>query len=172
MLKAILFKDPERFDFNDENNYIDIITNNSIILCEDTRIKYFLTRQIEDICDGKYQNTEVCDYDVGDCEEEPKITNMMEYLPTTIFTLDNEQKITLTVEAPFILTATSIDDIWFAQRTKEDKISIYPFRVFIGHKEVWDEGVEKVYKSFIHGRYGCYEYGAYGKSFSWEHNED
>lgn len=171
MFKGILFNDPEKFDFNNENNYMDIITNNCIVLCDDIKIKHFLASQIEDICDGKHQGEEGYTYDIGDCEEDPKITSMIGYLPTSIFTIDNEQKITVTVEAPFILTATSIEDIWFASRSNDNKISIYPFRIFIGHKEIWDEGVEKVYKSFIHGRYSCYEYGKYGSPFIWDEVE-
>ena len=171
MLKGILFNDPEKFDFYDDNNLMDVITNNCIILCEDTRVKNFLASQIEDICDGKHQSEEGYSYDVGDQEEDPKITNRMMYLPTSIFTIDNEQKITLTVEAPFILTAISIEDIWFAARSIENKISIYPLRVFKGHKETWDAGIEKVYKDFISGRYGYYKYGNYGDPFSWDEVE-
>jgi hypothetical protein len=160
MLKAIIFNDPEKFDFNNDNNNMDIISNNCIILCEDTKIKYFLARQIEDICDGKHRHEEGYLYSVGDDENapDPQITNRIEYLPTALFTIDNEQRIALTVEASFILTATSIEDIWFAERTADNKISIYPFRVFKGHKETWDKGIEKVYRDVINGRYMNYKY--------------
>ena len=168
MLKSIIFKDPEKFDYSNENNYMDIITNNCIILCEDPTLKYFLANQIEDICLGCHMHEEGHDYDVGDCDEEPKITDRIIYLPTSIFTIDNEQKIILTVEAPFILMATSAEDIWFAQRSVENKVSIYPFRVFKNHKATWRNGIENVYKDVISGRYGDYAYGKRGKPFDWE----
>ena len=171
MLRGILFNDPEKFDHNDDNNLMDVITNNCIILCEDTKLKYFLANQIEDICLGKHTHEEGYEYYVGDDEEEPKITGRMTYLPTSIFTIDNEQKIIVTVEAPFILTAKSIEDIWFAARSAENKVSIYPFKVFNGHKETWDKGVEKVYLNVINGRYGYCAYGIRGESFSWEEKD-
>lgn len=169
MIHGILFNDPEKFEFKDDNNLMDVITDNCIVLCEDTRVKNFLASQIEDICDGKHQGEDGYTYYVGDDEDtpEPKITNMMTYLPTTWLTIDNEQKIILTVEAPFILTATSAEDIWFAQRNNEGKIAIYPFRVFKGYKETWNEGIEKVYKNTINGRYCCCVY----KPFSWDEVE-
>ena len=166
MIKAILFNDPEKFDFNDDNNYIDIITNNCIILCESVSIKNFLARQIEDICDGKHRHEEGYTYSVGDDEDapDPQITNRIEYLPTALFTIDNEQRIVLTIEAPFILTATSIEDIWFAEKV-DDKISIFPFRCFKGHKETWDKGIEKVYRDVINGRYIYHRYGDINETF-------
>jgi hypothetical protein len=171
MLRGILFNDPEKFDYNDDNNLMDVITDNCIILCEDTKLKYFLANQIEDICLGNHTHEGGYEYCVGDDETEPEVTGRIAYLPTSIFTIDNEQKITITVEAPFILTAKSIEDIWFAARTNEDKISIYPFKIFKGHKEVWSQGVEKVYRNVINGRYGYYVYGERGKPFSWEEKD-
>ena len=171
MLKGILFNDPEHFDFNDDNNYIDVITNNCIILCEDSEIKRFLARQIEDICDGKHRHEEGYAYSTGDDDDapDPKITNKIEYLPTALFTIDNEQKIAITIEAPFVLTATSTEDIWFAARTNDNKVSIFPFKVFKGHKETWNKGVEAVYKNIIQGRYMYYTFGnVYGESIGGE----
>ena len=168
MLKGILFNDPEHFDFNDDNNYIDVITNNCIILCEDAEVKRFLAQQIEDICDGKHRHEEGHTYSTGDDIDnahDPQITNRISYLPTTWLTIDNEQKIVLTIEAPFILTAISPEDIWFAERTSYDKVTIFPFKIFKGYKEVWDEGIEKVYKNIINGRYMNYTFGnVYGES--------
>lgn len=154
MLRAILFNDPEKFDYTDQNNYIDNITDNCIILCEDSSIKSFLSQQIQDICDGKHL-TEGHDY-YADDDCQPKITNRFEYLPTAHLTINDTQKVYITIEAPFVLMTKQPEDIWFAIKTKDNKISIYPFRIFKGYKEDWERGVECVYKSVIAGRYGCY----------------
>lgn len=161
MLRGILFNNPEKFDYNNDNNNMDIITDNCIVLCEDTKLKNFLAQQIEDICHGKHEDENGYEYAVDDDEYEddeyrPEITDRISYLPTTILTIDREQRIVLTVEAPFIFTAKSLKDIWFAVWTTDGKASIYPFRVFKGHKETWDMGVTKVYRNVINGRYGAY----------------
>lgn len=158
MLNAILFNDPEKFDFNDDNNYMDTITNNCIVICEDTGIKNFLAKQIEDIFGGKHEHEDGYIY-YTDEHREVNITSRISYLPTTHFIINNEQKITFTIEAPFVLTATSVEDIWFACRTNDNKVSIYPLKVFKGHKEDWDIGVFEIYKNVISGRYGTYSFG-------------
>ena len=116
---------------------------------------------IVDVCDGKHietgylyyiEDTDYLNYKYG-----------INYLPTTELNIDENQKIIFTVEAPYILTAISPADIWFAQRTKENKIRIYPLRVFKGYKEIWEQGVYRVYIDTIVGRYGNYIYGNISK---------
>ena len=157
MLRGILFNDDKYFESINDDNLMDVLTENTIILCEDTEIKNFLYHAIIDICDGKHiesgydyyiEDTDYLNYKYG-----------INYLPTTELNIDTEQKITFTIEAPYILTATSPKDIWFAQRTKENKIRIYPLRVFKGYKERWEQGVYKIYIDTIAGRYGNYKYG-------------
>lgn len=161
MLRGILFNDDKYFESINDDNLMDVLTENTIILCEDTEIKNFLYHVIIDICDGKHiesgydyyiEDTDYLNYKYG-----------INYLPTTELNIDTEQKITFTVEAPYILTATSPKDIWFAQRTKENKIRIYPLRVFKGYKERWEQGVYKIYIDTIAGRYGNYKYGNISK---------
>ena len=161
MLRGILFNDDKYFESTNDNNLMDTLTQNTIILCEDTEIKKFLYNAIKDICYGKHEK-QGYDYYI----EKTDLLHFkygINYLPTVELNIDDEQKIILTVEAPYILTATSPKDIWFAQRTKENKISIYPFRVFKGYKETWEDGVYKVYTETISGRYGNYSYGNISK---------
>lgn len=153
MLDAILFNDPKKFKQESEYNYIDTITDNCIILCEDTGVKCFLAQQIEDICTGKHKES---GYDYW-ADSPLNITDRFEYLPTTIFEIDEEQKISITIEPPFVLTANSPADIWFAIRDMENKVAIYPFRLFKGFNEVWESGIQNVYKSVISGKFGCYD---------------
>ena len=157
MLRGIKFNKEHYFDFNDNNNLMDILTENTIILCEDDIIKNFLSNEIKDICDGKHKTENGHDYYI-EPEDNLNITYGINYLPTTELFIDDKQKIVLTIEAPYILTATSPKDIWFAQRTKYNKISIYPMRVFKGYKEKWDEGVYAVYRYIVSGKYGNYRY--------------
>lgn len=161
MLRGILFNDDKYFESINDNNLMDTLTQNTIILCEDTEIKKFLYHAIIDICDGKHIESGY-DYYIEDTDY-LNYKNGINYLPTTELNIDTEQKITFTVEAPYILTATSPKDIWFAQRTKENKIRIYPLRVFKGYKERWEQGVYKIYIDTIAGRYGNYSYGNISK---------
>lgn len=150
MLKAILF-DGDEFDYSNENNYIDKITNNCIILCEDTLVKRQMSKQIQDICDGKHKDRGHDYWATGDI----RLTNRYEYLPTAHLVVNNTQKIYITVEAPFILTSKSVDDIWFAAKTHDEKISIYPLRVFKGYQDDWKNGVDYIYRNYINGNYGA-----------------
>lgn len=154
MLKAIMFNNPDAFDFSDDNNNMDKITDNCIILCEGTSVKRYLSQQIQDICDGKHED-KGHDY-ATDEDARLQLTSRYEYLPTAHLVVDDSQKIYITVEAPFILTAKSPDDIWFAAKTHDKKISIYPLRVFEGYRDDWNKGVSCVYRNYINGRYGAY----------------
>lgn len=157
MLRGILFNNEACFDFSGDNNLMDTLTKNTIVLCEDNQIKNFLANAIIEICEGKHKKS---GYDYcAEPEDKLELQVGISYLPTTELFVDNEQKIVLTMEAPYILTAQSASDIWFAQRTKDAKISLYPMRIFQGYEEKWNEGVEAVYKYIIAGRYGDYTYG-------------
>lgn len=157
MITGIEFNDSEKFDHTDDNNLMDIITENCIILCEDVDIKRFLANEIINICTGKYVDNDDVVYDVEPFEE-PKLTKNVTYFPTSILEIDHTQRIVVTIEAPFILTATDKLDIWFAIRTNNNTVSIYPFKVFKGHQEDWNQGVYRVYFNTINGRYGSYGY--------------
>ena len=114
MLRGIKFNDDKYFESTDDNNLMDTLTQNTIILCEDTEIKKFLYNAIKDICYGKHEK-QGYDYYI----EKTDLLQFrygINYLPTVELNIDDEQKIILTVEAPYILTATSPKDIWFAQR--------------------------------------------------------
>ena len=156
MLRGILFNDDKYFESINNNNLMDVLTENTIILCEDTEIKNFLYHAFTDVCEGKHIETGY-EYYIED-NDHLNLKYGINYLPTTELNIDKEQKITLTVEAPYILTATSPADIWFAQRTSDNKISIYPMRIFKGYKEKWAEGVYAVYRYILEGRYGNYRY--------------
>lgn len=157
MLRGILFNDEKYFEFSNDDNLMDTLTENTIIICEDTNIKNFLYNAIKDVCEGKHKEEGYLYY-----IEDADALNFkygINYLPTTELYIDEEQKITFTVEAPYIFTAKTPDDIWFAQRTKDNKIRIYPLKVFIGYKDRWEQGVYKIYIDTIAGRYGNYKYG-------------
>jgi hypothetical protein len=86
---------------------------------------------------------------------------IMSYLPTTILEVDEEQKIILTVEAPFILQAKDVYDIHFVDRNDDNKICINALTDYVDFKEVWSKGIYKVYENVCNGVLGCYE--GYGK---------
>lgn len=157
MIEAIRFNG-EVFNHEDDYDYMDNITKNTIVICDSPHTKRKLYKEIESICEGKcidsghdyWVNNEDIIY--------PKITKrIVEYLPTIRFVVDDEQTITLTIEAPFVYTAKDIMDIWFAATDKKNKISVYPMLIFKGCHDIWDGGLDKVYNYVTQGRYGGYE---------------
>lgn len=157
MLRGIRFNNEHYFDFNNDNNLMDVLTENTIILCEDNQIKNFLLNEIVDICNGRHEENGH-DYYIEDLDK-LNIRYGINYLPTTELYIDDNQKIIITMEAPYIFTAIDPADIWFAQRTKDNKITIYPLKLFEGYKERWEQGAYKIYIDTILGRYGNYQYG-------------
>ena len=72
----------------------------------------------------------------------------------------NDQKIILCLEPAMIYRATSIEDIWFATSAGEGdtyKEAVYSLDAFIGSKAIYAEGLDKVYKFIVSGRFGCYD---------------
>ena len=72
--------------------------------------------------------------------------------------IDNDQHIVCTIEASSILSAKNVGDIWFAIRNNNNKISIYPLRVFKGYMDDWNRGIDYVYQNVVNGRYSPYYY--------------
>lgn len=157
MLEAIKFNG-DLFNHEDNNDLIDTMTKNMIIICDSPHTRRALFNAFEEICEGKCVETGH-DYSVDDEEKlYPKITNrIVIYLPTIRFEIDNEQLITITIEAPFVFTAKEIGDIWFAETDAENKILIYPMTCFKGCHDKWEEGLDAVYEYVTQGRYGGYD---------------
>ena len=157
MLRGIRFNNENCFDASDDNNLVDTLTTNTIILCEDVGVKEFLAKEIQDICAGRHKEGGH-DYYVEPSDELKCETGIF-YLPTFELIIDEEQKILLTIEAPLLLTAKTPDDIWFAARTRDNRVSLYPMKIFEGYENKWNEGIYAVYKYVISGRYGPFRYG-------------
>jgi hypothetical protein len=153
MVEGIVFTD-KRFDTNNENNQLDL-TENTIILCNNYNLMDSLADEIINTINGKAEyNDYWCeDDDVGKAKYE-----MCFGLQRTINV--GTQKIILCLEPAMIYRAKKIEDIWFCDCIGEGdsyKESIYPMSVFIGSHDVFNEGLDKVYKMIVFGRYGCYD---------------
>lgn len=154
MVRGILFKD-KRFDTKDDNNLMCPITDNTIILCANYRLMHSLAEEIFNTING---NAEYNDYD---CDEEDigKAKYELNFGLQKVIDI-NGQKIILCLEPAVIYRAKHIRDIWFADWIGKDddyKKSVYPMTIFKGSNEVWDSGLDKVYKMVVGGRYGCYD---------------
>jgi hypothetical protein len=146
------------------------LTKNVIVLFNNSELKNKFVKEFLKIKDDKGNETDKADIiyctveDNNKAEEQDHkaeiMTNIV-YLPTSIFTVDKEQRFIFTVEAPFIFQCKDPYDLWFCDINANNEIEVYSFVDFIGYKEFWSEGVEKVYKGFINGRFGCYE--GYGR---------
>ena len=65
------------------------------------------------------------------------------------------------LEPAMVYKAKQIEDIWFLDCSgsgDDYKEQIYPMTVFKGSRQVWDEGLDKVYRTIITGAYGCYNF--------------
>ena len=162
MLKGIEFHNSSnreyQFETKDDYNLMNELTSNTIILCANSKIKNFIMQQIVDILDCKHKefDEESHDYNTDDYPCNMDYKYIIQYLPTTILSINSLQQIILTIEAPFILQAQSPKDIWFVDYDKDNKLLVYPFTIFKGYKDDWDEGVMELYKNVCNGRYGCY----------------
>ena len=153
MVNAIQFN-VTRFNTKDDNNLLEL-TDNTIILCATINIMISLAYEILNTINGKVEyNDYQCDEsDIG------KVTAPIRFSLLTLINVNN-QKITLSIEPSIIYKANSIDDIWFIDYIGKDltyKASIYPMTIFKGSKDVWDSGLDEVYKMVAGGRYRCYD---------------
>lgn len=148
----------EEFNHNDDYNVMLEITNNAIILCDDPKIKSKIYSEFVEICTGKCEKdgTNIyCNSTDNVDRGIPQLTKThISFLPTTIVEIDNEQRITFTVELPHILQAKTAEDIWLAVENDYGTISIYPITLFKGYEDVWKKGIYEVYKTIAYGRYG------------------
>jgi len=153
MVDGILFTD-KRFDTNNENNQLDL-TENTIILCNNYDLMNSLAEEIINTINGKAEyNDYYCDEeDVGKAKYE------MYYDLQRVIDV-NGQKIILCLEPAMIYRAKKVEDIWFYDWVGKDddyKEFIYPMAVFIGSHEIFNDGLDKVYKWIVNGKFGCYD---------------
>lgn len=154
MLRGILFTN-ERFDTKDDNNLMNPLTDNTIILCANYKLMSSLAEEFVDTINGK---AEYNDYDC-DAEDVGKAKYELNFGLQKVIDI-NGQKIVLCLEPAMIYRAKQIRDIWFVDHVGKDenyKELIYPMTVFKGSFEVWDSGLDEVYKTIVNGRYGCYD---------------
>lgn len=156
MVREILFKD-KRFDTNDENNCLSPVTENTIILCANFKLMNSLAEEIVNTINGE---AEYNDYDCDD-EDVGKAIYELNFGLQKVIKI-NGQTITLCIEPAMIYKAKQIEDIWFFDWNHTDdnynyKESIYPMTVFDGCFEVWEKGLDAVYKMIVGGRYGGYD---------------
>lgn len=154
MLESILFKD-KRFDTSGNNNLMADLTTNTIILCSDYKIMTTLADEILKTVNGyaEYNDYFCNDEDIGKA-------NYTLYFGLQRIIEINDQKIILCLEPAMIYRATSIEDIWFATSAGEGdtyKEAVYSLDAFIGSKAIYAEGLDKVYKFIVSGRFGCYD---------------
>lgn len=154
MVRGFLFKD-KRFDTNDDNNLMYQITENTIILCANFKLMKSLAEEIVNTINGE------AEYNDYDCDEEDvgKAKYGLNFGLQKVIDI-NGQKITLCLEPAMIYKAKSIKDIWFVDWVGDEedyKEQIYPMTIFKGSHEVWDKGMDEVYKTIVSGRYGCYD---------------
>lgn len=154
MLESILFK-AKRFDTNDNNNLMCDLTDNTVILCSDYKIMNSLADEIINTVNGE------ADYNDYYCEDEDigKAKYTMCFGLQRVIEINN-QKIILCLEPAMIYRAKQIEDIWFATSAgsgDDYKEAVYPMTSFIGSKDIYAEGLDKVYKFIVSGRFGCYD---------------
>lgn len=161
MVKGILFTD-KRFDADNKNNQLDF-TGNTIILCNNYDLMNSLAEEIINTINGEAEYNDYC------CDEEDigKAKYEMRLGLQRVIDIDG-QKIILCLEPAMIYRAKNIEEIWFFDwfgNGDSYKESIYPMTAFVGSHEIWNKGLDKVYKMIVTGRYGCYDYDRFLKGF-------
>lgn len=141
------------------------LTNNTIVLFNNSDLKYKFQKEFLKIRDDETDKDDnsVC-YSTAmnnekfeEQDHKAEIKRVIEYIPTSIYKVDNEQTVVLTIEAPFIYKCKDPYDLWFCDINKKDEIQLYSLVEFKGYKESWDKGIDNIYLMTIDGRFGCYE---------------
>lgn len=155
VVEWIMFNN-EKFNKEDENNLFDPITNNTIVLCSDYKAMDMLANEIINTING------AAEYNDYSCDQED-VGNAKLVLSFGLQRLIdiNGQRITIALEPAIIYKAQGIDDIWFFNlQSSADGAkcvgSIYPMLVFKGSNDVWNAGLDEVYKTICNGQYGTY----------------
>lgn len=156
MLRAIEFKG-KRFKTEEDYNLMSPFTNNTIILCRDYKTMDSFTKEILNTVNG------CAEYNDYDCDEEDvgQAKLVLSFGLQRIIDI-NGQKITLALEPAIIYKARDIKDIWFVDWSDEAtgkayKEFVYPMFIFKGCEEVWNSGLDEVYKTICNGKYGTYK---------------
>lgn len=159
----------EIYSLNKEKIEMYQLTKNTIVLFNNSDLKNKFVKEFLKI---RYDETDKEDSSIiystitddNKAEEQDhkaEIKELVTYKPTSIYLVDNEQRFIFTTEAPFILQCTDVYDLWFCEINNENEIKLYSFINFKDYKEIWNKGIEIVYKWTITGRFGCYE--GYGR---------
>lgn len=154
MVRGILFKD-KRFETKDDNNFLEPITENIIILCNNLELMTSFAEEIINTINGK------AEYNDYDCDEEDigKAKYGLNFGLQKVINI-NEQRIILCLEPAMVYKAKSINDIWFLDWIGSGdnyREFIYPLTIFKGSHDIWNEGLDKVYRMIVGGRFGCYD---------------
>lgn len=155
MVSWISFND-ERFITEEDNNLLAPLTNNTIILCSSYEAMDTLAAEICNTINGS------ADYNDYDCDQDD-VGNAKVVLSFGLQRLIdiNGQRITIALEPAIVYKAKAIDDIWFFDKrldvdeTKHSE-AIYPMFIFKGVSEVWNAGLDEVYRTICSGQYGTY----------------
>lgn len=145
------------------------LTKNTIVLFNNSDLKYKFVKEFLKVKNDETENDDgsiiystVSDNDKWEEQNnKAEIKAVVEYLPTSIYLIDDEQKFIFTTEAPFVLQCNNPYDLWFCDTNNEDEIQAYSFVEFKDYESIWNKGIETVYKWLINGRFGCYE--GYGR---------
>ena len=154
MVRAILFND-KRFDASDDNNLMYPVTENTIILCSNYTLMESLAEEIIHTINGQAEHNDyaIPEEDIGKARYELNF-GLQKVIDV------NGQKITLCLEPAMVYKAKQLEEIWFfdCRGTGDSyKEFIYPMFAFKGSSEVWESGLDEVYKTVVTGRYGCYD---------------
>ena len=131
------------------------LTENTIILCNNTKTKYKMVKLTINVLDRKFNTlynawVDEEDYDIFD-----KDRCFINFSSITIFNLYN-QKITLSIEPSIIYKAKNVKDIHFVDVDCKNKYMVYAMTNFEDSEEIFNKGLDEVCKTIIGGRYGCY----------------
>ena len=154
MVRWIEFKD-KRFEEKYNYNMLEHITNNIIIICNNVKLMNSFAEEIINTINGK---AEYNDYDCDD-EDIGKARYEVNFGLQKVIDI-NGQKIVLGLEPALVYRAKQLEDVWLIDwviKDEEYKEWIYPLYIFKGSHEIWNNGLDSVYRTICNGTVGCYD---------------
>lgn len=136
---------------------LDELTSNTIFMCDSSETKNILSKCVADNFINKTEKS-IRVNDGYDWIDEICCECKMDFPQTTIYNLNNNLDLTITVENAFVFNITNPYDIWFIQK-REDGFAFIPLSDF--EYEKYNNNPIMLYKALSVGRF--FIMGTYGR---------
>lgn len=137
---------------NGQRNIMKELTDNTIIICDSSEIKNFVSRNLYDTC--VKQTEDLVRFHWTNCKDNITCELLMDFPQTSIFEFsdgDFTQKVIITVENAFVFHVKNLYDLWFAA-SRDNKISFTALTQYQSY-EKYNNSPIMLYKALSVGRF-------------------